>query len=120
MAPREYNYLLTPHALDDGTKLVMATSIHQNDVQTTTCKFSAVPVKEYFGITAAKEISPGKCRYCVYYFDDPRLPSKMPGWLESHVTNSLLPSFPKKILAGAKKYPKDRLVVFSNFGNSIS
>lgn len=108
LAPREYNYLLTPRVMDDGTKLVMATSVAGNRAGSTSHK--AVPVKEYFGITAAKQISDNRCRYCLYYFDDPRLPGKMPDWLEQHVTQKLLPSFPRKILLGAALYPRERLV----------
>jgi hypothetical protein len=111
LAPREYNYLLTPKICEDGTRLVMATSVvhsHKSDLGT-----KAVPVKEYFGITASKPLSGSSCRYCLYYYDDPRLPGKMPDWLEQHVTKKLLPSFPRKMLEGSQKYPNDRLAVYS-------
>ena len=114
MAPREYNYLLSPHVLADGTKLVMATSVSPVGITARSHSHTnAVPVKEYFGITACKPLPSGGCRYCVFYFDDPSLPGKMPAWLEQYVTNQLLPSFPRKILAGAKMYPRDRLTQFA-------
>jgi hypothetical protein len=100
LAPREYRYVLSSHELLDGTSLVMATSVPSE----TPVHKQAVAVKEYFGITAAKKITESKCRYCVYYYDDPRLPGKMPGWLEAYVTQQLLPAFPKKVLVGAAMY----------------
>jgi hypothetical protein len=109
LAPREYQYLLAPHRLDDGTNLVVAASrpsdkkIHP----------SSVPVREYFGITGAKSIGPSRCRYCVFYYDDPSLPGRMPAWLEQYVTKQLLPSFPQKVLVGASMYPKDRFGHYS-------
>ena len=116
MAPREYNYVLEPHVFDDGTKLVMAASINGTEPSDKS-PTKAVPVKEYFGITAAKGTGERKCRYCVFHFDDPRV-GKMPKWIESYVATTLLPSFPKKLIEGAKKYPKDRLVVFTSHYNS--
>jgi hypothetical protein len=115
LAPREYNYILKPYVLDDGTKLVMAASIDRVDFCGTS-PTDVVPVKEYFGITAAIGISHGKCRYCVFHFDDPRM-GKVPKWIESYVSKTLLPSFPKNILVGASKYPKERLVIFSSHYN---
>ena len=116
MAPREYNYVLEPHVFDDGTKLVMAASVNGAEASNQSTS-KAVPVKEYFGITAAKGTGEKKCRYCVFHFDDPRV-GKMPKWIESYVATTLLPSFPKKLIEGAKKYPKDRLVVFTSHYNS--
>lgn len=114
LAPREYRYLLSPHKLDDGTNLVVAASVRaDNQIHP-----SSVPVREYFGITAAKNVGPSRCRYCVFYYDDPRLPGRMPGWLEQYVTKQLLPSFPKKVLAGARIYPKDRLEHYSQLSSS--
>jgi hypothetical protein len=113
MSARSYNYLLAPHALDDGTKLVLAASIDKA-AENLSSPVKAVPVRAYFGITAARPIGEKKCRYCVFYFDDPRLPGKMPAWVESYVAKSLLPSFPKKIIQGAQKYPQERLVLFGN------
>ena len=119
MAPREYNYVLEPHVFDDGTRLVMAASVNgtSEDLDKPVSTKGAVPVKEYFGITAAKKSGDNKCRYCVFHFDDPRV-GKMPKWIETYVANTLLPSFPKKLIDGAKKYPKDRLVVFTSHYNS--
>ena len=99
MAPRSYRYVLTPHVLDSKTKLVMAASVTGPSSSTA---FGAVPVKEYFGITAASCRGLSKSRFCVFHFDDPHLPGTMPGWLERYVAQSLLPAFPKKIIAGAK------------------
>ena len=113
LAPRQYTYLLTPHLLEDGTRLVMSASVTE-DAELKPL-LSSVPVKEYFGVTAAKAMGEGKCRYCVFHFDDPRLPGKMPAWVETYVAKSLLPSFPKKILQGVAKYPSDRLEEFANF-----
>ena len=112
LAPREYTYIMTPRILDDGTRLVMATSVVGASSSVAT-KLKAVAVREYFGITAARPVSDSKCRYCLYYFDDPHLPGKMPDWLEQHVTKQLLPSFPRKMLQGAIKYPPDRLSIYS-------
>lgn len=114
LAPREYRYLQTPHVFsNDSIKLVMSASVHtERPVSSKT-----VAVREYFGITAAKPVGPSQCRFCVFHFDDPRLPGKMPAWLETHVAQSLLPSFPKKIFEGAKKYPQHRLVSFSNYSH---
>jgi len=110
LAPREYTYLLSPHILADGTSLVMSTGIDHNREKA--LDDSAVAVKEYFGITASKSVGEGKCRYCVFYFDDPRLPGQMPAWLEQYVTKQVLPSFPLKLLKGAKGYPAHRLERF--------
>jgi hypothetical protein len=117
MAAREYNYVLEPHVFDDGTRLVMAASVDSAESTDSRPISTAVPVKEYFGITAAKAIGDQKCRYCVFHFDDPRV-GKMPKWIETYVANTLLPSFPKKLIEGAKKYPKERLVVFTSHYNS--
>ena len=116
LAPREYNYVLTPHSLDDGSKLVMSASVYTKDddaAEKQSPSKNVVPVKEYFGITAAVGIGEKRCRYCVFHFDDPRV-GKMPKWVESYVSKTLLPSFPKNILAGARLYPKERLVVFTS------
>jgi hypothetical protein len=102
---------------DDGTRLVIAASVDSLQSPDSKPISSAVPVKEYFGITAAKKSGDNKCRYCVFHFDDPRV-GKMPKWIETYVANNLLPSFPKKLIDGAKKYPKDRLVVFTSHYNS--
>ena len=121
MAPREYNYVLEPHVFDDGTKLVMAASVDETPtnplISASQPSSKSVPVKEYFGITAAKATGNSSCRYCVFHFDDPRV-GKMPKWIENYVATTLLPSFPRKLLDGAKQYPKDRLVVFASHYNS--
>jgi hypothetical protein len=114
LAPREYRYILSPARLDDGTNLVMATSVPVVDQVNP----SAVPVKEYFGITAAKPVGPSRCRYCVFYYDDPSLPGRMPSWLEQYVAKQLLPSFPKKVLNGARIYPRDRLLHYSQLSTN--
>jgi hypothetical protein len=113
LAPREYRYILSPHRLDDGTNLVVAASVPgEGQVHA-----SAVPVREYFGITAAKPTGPSTCRYCVYYYDDPSLPGRMPTWLEQYVAKQLLPSFPRKVLSGAKIYPRDRFDHYSQLSS---
>ena len=100
LAPREYKYVLSSHELADGTRLVMASSVPSAQP----VHKQAVSVREYFGITASKPVSEHKCRFCVYYYDDPRLPGRMPAWLESYVTQQLLPAFPRKVLIGAGLY----------------
>ena len=116
LAPREYRYVLSPHRFDDGTNLVLAASVpHEAQVHS-----SSVPVREYFGITGAKATmdNSNRCRYCVFYYDDPTLPGRMPGWLEQYVAKQLLPSFPRKVLSGAKMYPKDRFLHYSQLGST--
>ena len=116
LARREYTYLLSPHTFSDGTKVVLSTGVLHNEEALDP---QAVAVREYFGITAAKSVA-GNCRYCVFYFDDPKLPGKMPSRLEQYVTSQLLPSFPLKLLEGAKKYPPERLKRFGDLNATNS
>lgn len=123
LAPREYTYVLSPHSFQDGSRVVMSTGIMDGEGRKP-LNSQAVAVKAYFGITASKPLKDSKgkkCRFCLYYFDDPQLPGgQMPSWLEQYVTQRLLPSFPVKLLKGAKSYPPDRLGQFGNLSTTAS
>ncbi|KAF4665800.1 hypothetical protein FOL47_004429, partial [Perkinsus chesapeaki] len=125
-SPRLYRYRQIPLVLpNNDTRAMLSLGLQGGDDKEDDddSSSSSVRVEDYISVSCVKpneqqeeEQSSLKSRYCLYYYEDPKVGRSMPAWLERNVAESTLPKMVSNIVSAVAKYPNDRLEKYKDVG----
>ncbi|KAF4689034.1 hypothetical protein FOZ60_002135 [Perkinsus olseni] len=118
-SPRLYRYRQIPLVLPaSDTRAMLSLGLQEAGRKDD----SSVRVTDYISLSCVKPNTPRQessalqSRYCLYYYEDPRVGTSMPAWLERHVAESTLPKMVSNIVSAVSKYPPERLEKYKDVG----
>ncbi|EER17139.1 hypothetical protein Pmar_PMAR009574 [Perkinsus marinus ATCC 50983] len=119
---RLYRYRQIPLVLpNDDTRAMLSLGLQQEGGPGEKDD-SLVRVTDYISLSCIKPNvrqegkSSLQSRYCLYYYDDPKVGASMPAWLERNVAESTLPKLVSNIVTAVSNYPLQRLEKYKDVG----